>query len=181
MLFPCYNNVVVLSVLWGLHGCVQGLGWPGCTNIMKSWYTRSEIATWWSILTSAGNIGAMATPVVVANIAFYFGWESAFYLIGTVASITAVLLWLLIKDSPIQPANASSPTTSTANRKVKDHSYSAVIFNLDIWIICLSCFTFTVLRYCVSDWSQLYFVEAADLTEAKSKISTVTVFSIVHY
>ena len=51
-------------------------------------------------MTAAGNIGAMATPLVVANTLFW-GWESSFYLIGTMASLTAVLLWLLIKDSPV--------------------------------------------------------------------------------
>ena len=74
VLFPCFSNVLVLTVLWGLHGCMQALGWPGCANLLKSWYGPNEIATWWSILTASGNIGGIATPLVVANIAFYWGW-----------------------------------------------------------------------------------------------------------
>ena len=147
---------------------MQALGWPGCANLLKSWYGHNEIATWWSILTASGNIGGIVTPLAVANLAFYWGWESAFYFVGTVASITAMLLWLLIKDSPSQSVNPSLLATNSTNRRVKNHSCSEVVFNLDVWIVCISYIIFTVLRYCISDWSQLYFIEAADLTEAKS-------------
>lgn len=168
VLFPCSSNVAVLALLWGFHGFMQGFGWPGCANILKSWYARDEIATWWSVLTAAGNIGAMATPLAVANMAFYLGWESVFYLVGAVTSIITVLLWLLIKDSPLQPVNMSSSSTSTATRRVKNHSCSEVVFDLDVWVLCISYLIFTLLRCCISDWSQLYFVETAGLTEAKS-------------
>ena len=168
VLFPCSSNVLVLAAIWGLHGCVQALGWPACANLLKSWYGHGEIATWWSILTASGNIGGIVTPLAVANTAFYWGWESAFYFVGTLSSITAALLWLLIKDSPSQPVNPTSSAAILANRKVKSHSCSEVIFNLDVWILCLSFVIFTALRCCITDWSQLYFIEAAKLTEAKS-------------
>lgn len=168
VLFPGSGNILVLTVLWGFHGCMQGFGWPGCASILKSWYASDEIATWWSILTAAGNIGAMATPLVVAKVAFHCGWESAFYLVGTVASITAVSLWLLIKDSPSRSVNTSSSTASTGNRRIRNHSCNEVMFSMDVWILCISYSIFTMLRCCISDWSQLYFVEAAHLTEAKS-------------
>ena len=168
ILFPYSNSILVLTLLWGLHGCVQGFGWPGCANILKSWYAPDEIATWWSILTAAGNIAAMTTPLAVANIAFYLGWESAFYLTGAATTIATVFLWLLIKDSPSQPINSSSSSTSMTSRRVKKHSCMEVILNFDVWMLCISYLIFTMLRCCISDWSQLYFVEAADLTESKS-------------
>lgn len=170
VLFPCSSNVLVLTVLWGLNGCVQALGWPGCANLLKSWYGHDEIATWWSILTASGNIGGIATPLAVANLAFYWGWESAFYFVGTMAGITTVLLWLLIRDSPSQSVNLSSSITNPASRRVENHSCTQVVFNLDVWMLCISYIIFTVLRCCISDWSQLYFIEAADLTEAKSNL-----------
>lgn len=168
VLFPYSNSVLTLAILWGLHGCMQGFGWPGCANILKSWYAPDEIATWWSILTAAGNIAAMTTPLAVANVAFYLGWESAFYLTGALTTITTVLLWLLVKDSPSQPINMSSSATGMASRRIKNHSCMEVIFNFDVWVLCISYLIFTMLRCCISDWSQLYFIEAADLTESKS-------------
>ena len=65
---------------------MQSLGWPGCVNLLKSWYGHNEIATWWSVLTAC-NIGGIMAPVVVASIASYWGWEYVIYCIGTVASI----------------------------------------------------------------------------------------------
>ena len=46
MLFPYSNSVLILALLWALHGCMQGFGWPGCASILKSWYAPDEIATW---------------------------------------------------------------------------------------------------------------------------------------
>ena len=82
----------------------------------------------------------------------------------------AVLLWLLIKDTPSQPVNPTllSIINPAASQRDRNHLCSEIVCNLDIWILCLSNVLFTILRYCVSDWSQLYFIEAADLTEAKS-------------
>ena len=54
LLFPLSDHVLLLSVLWGCNGYVQGFGWPGCANVLKSWYSRDEIATWWSLLSAAG-------------------------------------------------------------------------------------------------------------------------------
>ena len=68
VVFPRSINVLMLAAIWGLNGCVQALGWPGCVNLLKSWYGNNEIATWWSVLTASGGI---ETPVVVASIASY--------------------------------------------------------------------------------------------------------------
>ena len=168
MLFPTFTNTLVLTLLWGFHGCMQGFGWPGCASILKSWYAPDEIATWWSILTAGGNIGAMVTPLIMSSVASYMGWEGAFYFVGAMTSITTVLLWLLMKDSPPHSVNTSTSTATTTTKQVKNHSCSEILFNIDVWVLCISFLIFTALRCCISDWSQLYFIEAADLTESKS-------------
>lgn len=168
LLFPHFSSILVLVVLWGCNGYIQGLGWPGCAKLLKCWYDRNEIATWWSIASAAGNFGAMLTPLTFAYVSLYFGWESAFHLTGIMACTTGILLYLLLKDSPPQHLNVPSFLTSTATKKtVSMHWWYEVLLQIDVWIVCLSYFMFSMIRYCVTDWSQLYYIEAANLTEAR--------------
>ena len=163
LLFPCFDHVLVLAALWGCNGYVQGFGWPGCANILKSWYGRGEIATWWSILSAAGNVGATITPLAFTYIALNFGWENAFYLTGMVACITGVLLWILIRDSPHVNALTDKRRKGTEN----SHSWYEVLLEFDLWVVAFAYAMLGMIRYCISDWSLLYFTEATRLTEAR--------------
>lgn len=165
LLFPCFNHVLVLAMVWGCNGYVQGLGWPGCANILKSWYARGEMATWWAILSAAGNIGATITPLTFTFVALNFGWENAFYLTGLVACITGVLLWILIRDSPSHHVNML--TDSSNKRTAKGHSWYEVLQEFDVWVVGFAYAMLGMIRYGISDWSLLYFTEATELTETK--------------
>ena len=111
LLFPLTSNALILALIWGVCGYMQGLGWPSCAKILRNWYGPDEITTWWALLSAAGNVGAMVTPIAFAYIAVYFEWKVAFYLTGVVALITGVLLWLLLIDSP--PEHLDKPSAMT--------------------------------------------------------------------
>ena len=166
LLFPHFQNVLILAALWGCNGFIQGLGWPGCTTLLKCWYSRDEIATWWSIASAAGNVGATLTPITFAYISLHFGWETAYHFTGIAAGITGLLLWFLLKDSP--PSHLSVPsflTDTTAKKAANSHNWYEILVQIDLWVVCSSYFMFSMIRYCVTDWSQLYYIEAAYLTE----------------
>ena len=165
ILFPCFNHVLVLTVIWGCNGYVQGFGWPGCANILKNWYGRCEIATWWAILSAAGNAGAIITPLAFTYMALNFRWENAFYLTGMVACIIGVLLWLLIRDSSSQHVDIL--VDSSSKRTTKSHSWYEVLQEFDVWVVGFAYAMLSMIRYCISDWSLLYFTEATELTGTK--------------
>lgn len=168
LVFPHLKSILILALVWGCNGFIQGLGWPGCAKLLKCWYDRSEIATWWSIASAAGNFGAMLTPLTFAYISFYFGWESSYHFTGLAACTTGVLLWLLLRDSPPKHLNVPSFLTSTKSKQAhSSHRWYEILFQTDVWVIAFSYFMLSTIRHCVTDWSQLYYIEAARLTEAK--------------
>ena len=168
LLFPHFQSILVLAMIWGCNGFIQGLVWPGCAKLLKCWYDRSEVATWWSIVSAAGNIGASLTPLTFAYISLHSGWQRAYDFTGMMACITGVVLWLLLKDSPPQHLNAPPSVTGTAARTtVNMHSWYEVLFQMDVWIICIVYLMLSMIRYSVTSWSQLYYIEAAGLTEAR--------------
>ena len=171
LLFPLSDHVLLLSVLWGCNGYVQGFGWPGCANVLKSWYSRDEIATWWSLLSAAGNIGATITPVAFTFVAINFGWEKAFYLTGLITCIVGVLLWILVRDSP--NGHVNTVTESRSKGTQKSHSWYEVLLEFDLWVVAFAYAMLGMIRYCISDWSLLYFTEATSLTETRGTFITL--------
>jgi len=169
LVFPHSNGVLIASVVWSCNGFIQGLGWPGCAKLLKCWYDNGEIATWWSIASAAGNVGATLTPLTFAYISLRFGWENAFHFIGIAACTVGIFLCLFLKDSPPQHLNVPSfLTAGTATKKTSNtHWWCEVLLQLDVWVVSLSYFMFSMIRYCITDWSQLYYIEAASLTEAR--------------
>lgn len=173
LVFPHSNSVLIASIVWGCNGFIQGLGWPGCAKLLKCWYDHGEIATWWSIASAAGNVGATLTPLTFAYISLHFGWKSAFHFTGIVACTTGFFLYSFLKDSPPQHLNIPSFLTgTTAKKKVNTHWWYEVLLQLDVWVVCLSYFVFSMIRHCITDWSQLYYIEAADLTEARGIVQS---------
>lgn len=162
-IFPYFNHVLLLAVVWGCHGYVQGFGWPGCANILKKWYARGEMATWWALLSAAGNIGATVTPLTFTYMALNFGWEFSFRVTGTLACFVGVLLWLLIQESPSQHADKSADSRN--NKTARNHSWYEVLVEFDVWLVGFACATLAMIRYSISDWSMLYFTEEAGMTE----------------
>ena len=172
LLFPITNNVIILAMIWGICGYMQGLGWPGCAKILRNWYAPDEITTWWAILSAAGNVGAMVTPITFAYISLYFEWEITFYLTGVTALVTGVFLWLLLSDFP--PEDLEKPSAVTDKQEVvgpkkKQHHWYQVLLDLDVWVVSLCYLTLSLIRHCVSDWSQLYFMEEAFFTETEGR------------
>jgi len=165
LLFPHFSHVLVLAAVWGCNGYVQGLGWPGCANILKKWYARGEIATWWAILSAAGNFGATITPLMFTFVALNYGWENAFHFTGMAACILGILLWILLRDSPSQ--HVSILADNRIKRTGKNHSWYEVLLQFDVWVVAFAYAMLGIIRYCISDWSLLYFIEATRLTEAK--------------
>lgn len=168
LLFPCFNHVLMLAALWGCNGYVQGLGWPGCANILKKWYARDEMATWWAILSAAGNVGATITPLTFTFVALNFGWENAFYSAGIVACITGLLLWIMLRDSP-----SHALVNDRKKRMERTHSWYEVLQEFDVWVVAFAYAMLSLIRYGIGDWSLLYFTEAAGLTEAKGKLQCI--------
>ena len=166
LLFPCFNHVLVLAVLWGCNGYVQGFGWPGCANVLKNWYDRGEMATWWAVLSAAGNIGATITPLAFTFMTLNCGWEKSFHFTGAGACFVGVLLWMLIQDSPPQGVNKTSDSRNI-KRTEKNHSWYEVLVEFDVWLVGFAYAMLGMIRYSISDWSMLYFTEVAEMTETR--------------
>jgi MFS transporter, ACS family, hexuronate transporter len=52
--------------------------------------------------------GSFFAPVLLVAFAKYFGWRHAFFLAGAPGLITALLMWRLVREAPVESASAQS-------------------------------------------------------------------------
>lgn len=100
LLFPLASSVSLACVVWFVEGITQGLGWPPCVVLLKSWYPPSQIGRWWSILSSAGNISGALLPLIVVFITSTFHWSICYYLFGILSFGTGLLVMFTVRNSP---------------------------------------------------------------------------------
>ena len=125
IIFPNASVIPLACAVWFVEGIVQGLGWPPCVVLLKSWYPQSQIGRWWSILSSAGNITGALIPFIVLYFTSLVNWSFSFYFFGIVSVLTGMAVLLSIKDSPTEVLKLASETDRNSE-KADDKVYAEI-------------------------------------------------------
>lgn len=183
ILFPLTKSVLVCCVVWFTVGIVQGFGWAPCAILLRKWYAPSQIGTWWSILSSAGSLAAAISPVLITEFTSVTSWSWSFFAIGICCCVLGLCVFFLIKDSPselgIETSWGGLKKNNGPNQPSKDtrsQSWYAVFFLKDLWLVSAVYATLYLIKHGISNWSQLYFIQAA----SKPEIVAAACISMMH-
>ncbi|RYY27156.1 MAG: MFS transporter [Sphingomonadales bacterium] len=103
-----------------------GAAEPGVFPIMQravlNWVPIERRALALSIVTPAGNIGAIAAPMLVAMMAAGIGWRAAFIIPGLIGVVIGIVWWFTdTKDKPspqpVQEAVSAEPAAEVAEEE----------------------------------------------------------------
>jgi MFS transporter, ACS family, hexuronate transporter len=82
---------------------VLGLGeagnFPASIKTVSEWFPKKERALATGIFNAGTNVGALATPLLVPLIVYYWGWYEAFIITGIIGFIW-LIFWLLLYRKP---------------------------------------------------------------------------------
>ena len=162
------NSVMTFATLWFLNGIFQGFGWPAITQLVNNWCTGTELASWWSALSSAGNIGLTLAPFLITGLVKYSGWRFTFFVMGCIAILVATVIPLVIQDAPSTPV---SPQTG-AKKKGPAPSVGTILAlcrNPMILLVSLAYFLVSLIKEGWSNWGLLYLLQHKDTEEALGK------------
>ena len=98
--FGASRNFQAHFILWTLNGFVQGMGYGPCTRGLSHWYSVKERGAIFGVWNISHNIGGGIAGVLAAGCADHWGWGSAFYVPGIIASICAIYLFWRMRDTP---------------------------------------------------------------------------------
>ena len=180
ILFPVCNGVAMACVVWFIAGVVQGCGWAPCVILLKTWYSPSQIGTWWSILSAAGNIASALSPLIILYITTMSDWTVSYYLIGIITFVLGCVMVYTIKDSPEEIGIRSAfiqTKEKAAKSSKKEGNWYSVFMIFDLWVVALIYASVYLVNYGVLGWMQLFLVEVAKKSDTVAAAS-VSVYQV---
>jgi MFS transporter, OPA family, glycerol-3-phosphate transporter len=176
--FGVTTNYAAHVLLWTLNGFVQGMGYGPCTRGLSHWYSARERGTIFGIWNVSHNIGGGIAGYLAAKCASLWGWQSAFYVPGVIATLGAVYLFWRMRDTPqsvgLPPVeeykNDWPPDEKEAHERelsFQEMFLKYILPNRMLWVLALANMFVYIARYSMVDWGPTYLkeVKGASLTE----------------
>ena len=167
LVFPLSSSILYCSVVLFIQGVVQGFGWPAIAKMLKAWFPPESIGTWWSILSCSGSVAAAISPLLIAHFIKITEWYNIYYLVGCTSIVLAIVLYFIISESPRDSKNQTSPISSKSN----DTSLKQILYYRELWIVSFIYCSLYLMKYSVTDWGQLYFMQHIGYQQTTGELS----------
>ncbi|PJG83686.1 MFS transporter [Caviibacterium pharyngocola] len=184
ILFGLSDSVFMFTSLWVLNAWFQGWGWPACSKLLTTWYSRTERGSWWSIWNTAHNVGGALIPLLVGYLTLHYSWRHGFSIAGIITIIIGLFLFWRLRDTPESMGLPSigkwrndklelAQEQEGADLSWKAILYQYVFFNKYIWLLALSYALVYIVRTAINDWGNIYLTEKYhyDLVSANTVLS----------
>ena len=153
-----HRSILALIVLWwslftaftGLAGGLMsllairfmfGIGEAGSspcsTGVISRWFDKTEVGKAQGYVWAASRMGGALTPFVVIPVMAWVGWRAAFYLLGAVGIVWAVVWYVWYRDrkrESVESEESKGATERGAN--VPKLSWGSMFRNSQFWLIC---------------------------------------------
>jgi OPA family glycerol-3-phosphate transporter-like MFS transporter len=167
-----YASLTLIIVLQALNGWFNGMGWPASGKTMVHWFSlneRGKVVAFWNTAHNVG--GGLVAALAVVGVGFFGDWGAKFYFNALVASLVAVLVLVLLRDTPVncglppieefrndRPANYSAASERTLSFREIFLAY--VLNNRLLWAIAVANAFVYFVRYGVQNWIPTYLETA---------------------
>ncbi len=94
------SGLLFFTLLWGLNGWFQSMGWPPCARLITQWFSHKELGSKWSLWASSHQIGAVAIFGLGGFLIERFGWRSVLIVPAFVSMGLAFFLLNRLRDTP---------------------------------------------------------------------------------
>ncbi|WP_299703127.1 glycerol-3-phosphate transporter [uncultured Pontibacter sp.] len=166
------SSIAIMFVLLFLNGWFQGMGWPPCGRVMVHWFSTKERGTKMAIWNIAHNVGGgLIGPLSIAAIVLFGTWESKLYFPGVVALLSAMVAYMLIRDTPqscglptIEEYKNDYPADYSNKHEeeltAKEIFFTYVFKSRVLWYIAFANAFVYLVRYGILDWAPTFLEEA---------------------
>jgi len=126
------GGLMSLLVIRFMFGIGEAGSSPCSTGVISRWFEKDEVGKAQGYVWAASRMGGALTPFVVIPVMVTVGWRAAFYLLGALGVIWAIVWWLYYRDSR-ETSRASSPKNTIYTSSLP---WSSILGNRQFWLIC---------------------------------------------
>ena len=141
------GGLASLLVIRFMFGIGEAGSSPCSTGVISRWFEKNEVGKAQGYVWAASRMGGALTPFVVIPVMMWAGWRTAFYLLGVLGVVWA-LVWywyykdkVIVKSEKFAAAQLSSTETAAENstpNRAAAANFSLFTFtsSLDFWLLC---------------------------------------------
>jgi OPA family glycerol-3-phosphate transporter-like MFS transporter len=172
--------------LWTLNGFAQGMGYGPCTRGLSHWYSVKERGAIFGVWNISHNVGGGIAGFLAAKCAEHWGWASAFYVPGVIATLCAFYLFWRMRDTPqaegLPPVEEYKKDYPPEEREDHERDLSArellfkyILPNKMLWVLSIANIFVYIARYAMVDWGPTYLKEVKGASLAEGGFSTLVI------
>ena len=174
----------LFALLWGINGYVQSFGAPGFIKINSAWFSEKGRGTFAGIFGFMINLGRFVAnkllPSLLAGFTFLGMWQIPaqhwrwlFWIPAAVATVVAIVLAMVVKDTPEQCGYHGVFRGEADHADVDTRADYAMLFkqvflNHVVWIMAGAYACTGAVRQAIDQWFPTYFQEVHHLNMKES-------------
>jgi MFS family permease len=128
------GGLASLLVIRFMFGIGEAGSSPCSTGVISRWFEKGEVGKAQGYVWAASRMGGALTPFVVIPVMMWVGWRAAFYLLGALGVIWAVVWYWYYRD--IKDSGDSRDSGNSRDSSDNTIRWSALVGNRLFWLIC---------------------------------------------
>lgn len=168
--FASATSLNMMLLAWVGNGLFSGAQWPPVSKLLIYWLAPNERGTWWGIASTARPASGVVLALALPLLAESYGWRVAVAVPALLGLVGAVMLYVLVRDTPQElglptpfpsPAAPAKPAEASVAATGSDRSPLIEVFSYpSIWLLNAACALNIAAKSSVNDWLVLWLVEA---------------------
>ena len=167
-------------------GLGEGGNFPSSIKAVALWFPKRERALATTLFNAGANVGAIIAPAIVPALAFRFGWQMPFVVMGCFG-LAWLLLWLpLYNDpsrvrrvSPVELAYLAADSAADGPAGSEPLPWHAILRYRQAWSFIIAKFVTDPVWWFFLIWLPAYFKSARGLDIKTSWVHLVSIYSII--
>ena len=156
-LFTAFTGVAgglaSLLIIRFMFGVGEAGSSPCSTGVISRWFEKNEVGKAQGYVWAASRMGGALTPFVVIPVMAWLGWRAAFWLLGGLGIIWAVVWYVMYRDkTPLQLPRGGEQQEASPRGGKEGVSWNKILHNRQFWTICAMYFFYAFGSWFFFSW-----------------------------
>ena len=156
-LFTAFTGVAgglaSLLIIRFMFGVGEAGSSPCSTGVISRWFEKNELGKAQGYVWAASRMGGALTPFVVIPVMAWLGWRAAFWLLGGLGIIWAVVWYVMYRDkTPLQLPRGGEQQEASPRGGTEGVSWNKILRNRQFWTICAMYFFYAFGSWFFFSW-----------------------------